>query len=209
MMKNSILLAFSIAVLTGCDRQAPSVPPTVVDATAPAVGADGKLAQAILAVLSGFSCSPRRLHVIRQENVRTVSIMLENDHGEDGSSLPIIPGFKSWLGLILCVQGDYTDKTRPYVCCTELASDSPSATTNTNRLTCFTLQLLDARKKPIGEKVVCAYSGMPVRVSLTSDPVSVVVNLREEPKTTVQLLGYDDCVPRGWRPVILAGPREN
>jgi molecular chaperone DnaK (HSP70) len=46
-MRGTAFLILSLAVITGCGGQSPSVPATVVEAQSPAVGADGKLAESI------------------------------------------------------------------------------------------------------------------------------------------------------------------
>ncbi len=46
-MRGTAFLILSLAVITGCGGQSPSVPATVVETQSPAVGADGKLAESI------------------------------------------------------------------------------------------------------------------------------------------------------------------
>ena len=47
MIRNTILMILSFVILSGCGQKTPSVSQTIVEATSPAIGADGKLAQSI------------------------------------------------------------------------------------------------------------------------------------------------------------------
>lgn len=46
-IRNMTLLILSLAILSGCGEETPSIPRTMVEAASPVIGADGKLAQSI------------------------------------------------------------------------------------------------------------------------------------------------------------------